>query len=104
MDEQKYPFHKKDNIGRIVYSKWSNSERSVKKYWGSTNKIKILYKFQGDEVSIDAFDLNGKKVFFYYYGRFFIDLDKLKIDKSFVFFNIKKSIIDKIKNLLNEKF
>ena len=56
-----------------IYIKWSESERTVKKYWGNTNKIKILYKFYGNDVIIDAFSLEGKTIFSYSRTGFFLD-------------------------------
>lgn len=75
-----YPIKKKDNLGRLVYIKWNDIERSANVYWDNTENIKIKYKYYNTDVSFDAYDKAGKNVISYNGGRLDIKLD-------FIYFN-----------------
>ena len=64
---ENYPQHTKDKLGRIYITKQSESITVVKKYWGDTNKIKMVYNLLGDmnnprEVDVDVLDKKGNIV------------------------------------------
>jgi hypothetical protein len=80
---QEFPIHKKDKLGRIVYSLWNNNEKTIKKYWQDTKLIKILYKYYGNKLEIEAFDKKGNNVFSYLDGKIKIAFDnKFSIDEN----------------------
>jgi hypothetical protein len=101
--EQLLPIQKYDNLGRNIYTKWNEAERTVKKYWNDTTNLKILYKFYADVLRIEAFDLNGKTILFYSETEFFVDLNNIKINKDKLFFRISKANLNKWKELLKEE-
>jgi hypothetical protein len=62
-----YPQHTKDELGRVYITKHSDSVTVVKKYWGNTKKIKMVYNLLGDiksprELNIDVLDKEGNIV------------------------------------------
>lgn len=67
---EKYPKYIKDNLERVYVTKISDSKTIIKKYWGSTNKIKIFYVLKGDidkpkEINVDIIDKKGNIILNY---------------------------------------
>lgn len=90
-----YPLLKKtDNLGRLVYVDWNGVERSIYKYWGNTNKIKLKYQLFHQEVSLDAYSTGGKNMMSYSSGIFDINLPGVWTHKNGdIAFKVKRPML-----------
>tara|TARA_B110000503_G_C6987340_1_gene345829 strand:+ start:248 stop:577 length:330 start_codon:yes stop_codon:yes gene_type:complete len=92
---EKYPKYIKDILGRVYITKISNDKTIIKKYWGSSRKIKIFYVLNGDidnpkEINIDIIDKKGNIIL--NYSNFF----GLKI-KIYGFLGFNRKLNDNIR-------
>lgn len=88
-----YPQNIKDKLGRNYITKLSNRRTMIRKFWGDTKKIKIIYNLIGDpnkpsQVYVDVFDRSDKIIASYssYFGT------ELKIDGFVGFGNSRQHI------------
>jgi len=98
---QKFPFHKKDNLGRVIYTKWNDRNRTIKKYWGTTQNIKIIYKFYGEDIAVSAFDEKGVVRISYSGDEFNIAFKNIVVNDKEFFVKIKRKFVNHWKKLLN---
>ena len=88
-----YPQNIKDKLGRNYITRISDRKTMIRKFWGDTKKIKIIYNLIGDpnkpsEIYIDIFDKSDNIIASYssYFGT------EIKIDGFVGFGNTRQHI------------
>ena len=90
---EEYPLRKYDKLNRLIYIDFNGVERVIKIYWDDTEKVKIKYRLWKEDVEVEAYDKNGKKIFSSSGGRFNFELPRIKIRKDEIFYTVDKKKI-----------
>ena len=93
-----YPIKKIDYLNRVIYIDYNGYERIVKTYWTNTNNIKVKYSYFGNEVLIQAFDKNAKKILTVSNLGYDLNLNNLIISKDRIEFVVEQNKIKDWKN------
>lgn len=105
-----YPKYKKDSLGRVHSTEWSDSKATIKKYWGDTNTIKLIYTIYGNienprEFDVDGFDSKGQSIITYSTVRgVVVTIPGFSLEnKNNIRFSISGDNMSKWKNILKNK-
>jgi hypothetical protein len=98
-----YPIHKHDNLGRIVYSQWSEYVRVANKYYGATDKVKIKYRFFGNDVAFDAYDQSGTIIMSYSKGNFEFMVANIKLSHNEISFKMARPMVRKCLSIIKSR-
>lgn len=101
--KEKYPIRKIDSLGRLIQTENNPYDRKTIKYWGDSNKIKIIYSFISGDASVEAYNKKGAKIISYIGGSFEVNIKNFRIDKDGrIYFVVKEEIMDNWRKKLKD--
>lgn len=93
---------KTDKLNRVIYKKLNDVERFIFKYYGDTNKLKIVIKLFNQTETADVFDKNGDLIFYNSDGFNNFDLSCIKIYNNTISIKLPIEIRDEYLNILKK--
>lgn len=83
---------KKDKLNRVIYRNLNDVERVIYKYYGNTNKLKVIIRLISKEQIVNIFNKKGDLIYSDEKKCSFIKLKNIKIYKNQIVIKLPNEI------------